>query len=82
MSLGVFVTVKAPAKQSARSSMPGPLDPEAGLPTICPPGEWPEPDRPGGDLKKCSKIRQHSDSLDVLTSPWPWEETSALRALD
>ena len=55
MSLGVFVTVNAPAKQSARSSMPGPLDPEAGLPTIWPPGEWPEPERPGGDLEKWRK---------------------------
>ena len=41
MSLGVLVTVNAPAKQSARSSMCCPLDP----------GDWPELERPGGDLE-------------------------------
>ena len=50
MSLGVLVTVNAPAKQSARSSSPWPRELEAGLPTIGPPGDWPE--RPGGDLEK------------------------------
>ena len=71
MSLGVLVTVNAPAKQSARSSIGCPLDP----------GDWPELERPGGDLERWQYKEVLSDDDDaMLTSPWPWEETSAPRA--
>ena len=58
VSLGVLVTAKEPAKQSARSSScwpwPAPRPWEepggGGLPTMGLPGEW--LDSPGGDLHR------------------------------
>ena len=72
MSLGVLVTVNAPAKQSARSSIGCPLDP----------GDWPELERPGGDLERWQYKEVLTRYVDdaMLTSPRPWGETSAPRA--
>ena len=58
MSLGVLVTVNAPAKQSARSSIGCPLDP----------GDWPELERPGGDLERW-QYKEVLSMLMMLCSP-------------